>query len=71
MSPGTCAGAMTITSPSPIRASASGTSIAALGGSSFCAQTMTATTAIHSRLITSSATSTAISPMLEPRQHSP
>ena len=52
-------------------ASASGTSIAAFAGSSFWAQATTATTAIQNRLITSSATSIAISPMLEPTQHSP
>ena len=45
--------------------------MAALAGSSFWAQATTATTAIQTRLITSSATSIAISPMLEPTQHSP
>ena len=50
---------------------ASGTSRAALGGRSFCAVTRTAITAIQPTLITPSTTSIAISPALEPTQHSP
>jgi ABC-2 type transport system ATP-binding protein len=71
VSPGTSEGAMTITSPRPAIASASGTSMAALGGSSFWPRTRTAITDIQVTLMTPSATSIPIRPMLEPAQHSP
>jgi hypothetical protein len=57
--------------PSPVIASASGISMAALAGSSFCARTRTAITDIQVTLMTPSATSIPISPMLDPAQHSP
>ncbi len=60
-----------ITTPNATIASASGTSRAAPGGRSFWAVTRTAITAIQPTLITPSTTSTAISPALEPTQHSP
>ncbi len=71
MSPGTADGAITIRIPSPVIASASGTSRAALAGSSFWAVARTAITAIQVMLMTPSATSIAISPMLEPTQQTP
>src|SRR5215471_2914217 len=71
VSPGTCEGAMTITSPSAAIASASGTSMAAFAGSNFWAPVRTAITTIQNRLMTPRATSIAISPTLEPAQHSP
>jgi hypothetical protein len=43
---------MTIRIPSPTIASASGTSMAAFAGRSFCARTRTAITAIHVTLMT-------------------
>src|SRR5215831_3154344 len=70
-SPGTDDGARTIQMPIPAIASASGTSTAALAGSSFWPRTRTAITAIQVTLMTPTATSMAISPMLDPAQHSP
>jgi hypothetical protein len=52
-------------------ASASGTSMAALAGRSFWARTTTVIRAIQGMLMTPSATSIAIGPMLDPAQHSP
>src|SRR5258708_10510511 len=69
--PGTDAGAMRIRIPSTTIASASGTSMAALVGSSFWASTRAAITPIQVTLMTPSATSIAISPILEPTQYSP
>jgi hypothetical protein len=57
--------------PKPTIASANGKSIAARGGSSFWARSRTATTAIQATLITPSANSITINPMLEPTQKSP
>src|SRR5450755_964173 len=71
VSPGTDAGEMTTTIPRPMIASASGTSSAAFGGSSFWARTTTAITTIQATLMTPSTASTSMSPMLEPTQHSP
>src|SRR6266516_6389794 len=71
VSPGTDEGARMIQIPSPVIASASGTSMAALAGRSFWARTRTAITDIQVMLMTPSATSISISPMLEPAQHSP
>src|SRR5258708_24723148 len=68
VSPGTDAGTMTISIPSPTMASASGTSMAAFAGRSFWAKTRTAITDIQVTLMTPSATSISISPMLEPTQ---
>src|SRR4029077_1654740 len=70
-SPGTDEGARTIQAPNAAIASASGTSTAALAGRSFWARTSTAITDIQTMLMTPSATSIAISPMLEPTQQSP
>ena len=69
--PGNRRGRETIQMPSPTIASASGTSMAALAGSSFWARTTTAITDIQVMLMTPSATSISISPMLEPTQQSP
>jgi hypothetical protein len=70
VSQGTDEGAM-MSIPSPMIASTSGTSMAALAGRSFWARTTTVIAAIQGMLMTPSATSIAISPMLEPAQHSP
>src|SRR5229473_386849 len=66
--PGTDEGAMMIRIPSPTIASASGTSMAAFAGRSFWARTRTAIPDIQVTLMTPSATSISISPMLEPTQ---
>src|SRR5580658_7780994 len=71
MSQGTDEGAMTIRSPSPTIASATGTSTAAFAGSSFWARTRTVITPIQATLMMLTATSTSISPMDEPAQQSP
>src|SRR5260370_42068583 len=71
VSPGTDEGAMTTSTPSPTLASATGTSMAAFAGKTFWARTRTATTDIQVTLITLNATSSSISPMLEPTQQSP
>src|SRR6266545_2001265 len=71
VSPGTDAGARMIQIPSPRIATATGTSIAALAGSSFWARTTAAMIDIQTRLMTPSATSISISPMLEPTQQRP
>src|SRR5258708_33287515 len=71
VSPGTDEGAMTIRIPSPTIASASGTSMAPFVGRSFWARTRPAITDIQATLMTPSATSISISPMLEPTQYSP
>src|SRR5258708_4224300 len=71
MSPGTDEGAIAIRIPSPMIASASGTSMAALAGRSFWARTRTVIADIQVTLMTLSATSISISPMLEPTQYSP
>src|SRR5260370_42709351 len=68
MSPGTDEGAIAIRIPSPMIASASGTSMAALAGRSFWARTRTVIADIQVTLMTLSATSISISPMLEPTQ---
>lgn len=62
---------MTIRTPSPVIASASGTSMADLAGRTFYAATMTAITHIQVMLKTPSVTIIAISPMLDPTQHNP
>src|SRR5216683_6796248 len=66
--PGTDAGAMRIRIPSATIASASGTSMAAFVGRSFWTSTRTAMTPIQRTLMTPSATSITISPILEPTQ---
>src|SRR6266852_4007344 len=66
VSPGTDEGAMTIRSPSPTMASATGTSMAAFAGRSFWATTRAAITNMKVTLMTLSATSITISPMLVP-----
>ena len=71
ISPGTDEGAITIRIPRPTIASASGTSMAAFAGRSFWARPITAITDIQVMLMTLSATSTSISPMLEPTQYEP
>lgn len=68
---GTDEGARKITIPSPTIASASGTSMAVLGGRTFWARTRTAITDIQVTLMKPSATSITISPMLEPTQQNP
>jgi hypothetical protein len=60
-----------IRTPNATIASASGTSRAALGGRSFWAVSRAAIPAIQPTLIAPSTTSIAISPALEPTQHSP
>ena len=57
---------MRIGVPSPTIASPGGTSMSAFAGRSFWARTRTATTGIQATLITLSATSISINPMLEP-----
>src|SRR5436189_31927 len=66
--PGTNPGAAMMRIPSATIARASGTSMAALAGSSFCANTRAAMTSIQVTFITPSATSITIIPMLEPTQ---
>ena len=61
-------GAMTIRMPSPTIASASGTSMAAFAGRSFWARARTAIAVIQVTLMTPTASSISISPMLEPTQ---
>ena len=62
---------MMIQMPSPVIASASGTSMAGLAGSSFWARITTVITDIQLMLMTPTATHVAISPMLDPAQQSP
>src|SRR5712691_9358074 len=71
VSPGTSEGAVRARMPSPVIASASGTSTAAFAGRTFWARTRTAITDIQVALMTPSTTSISISPMLEPTQQSP
>ena len=68
VSPGTEEGARRIAIPSPTIASASGKSMAVLGGRTFWARTRTVITDIQMTLMKPSATSITISPMLEPTQ---
>src|SRR5262245_44973032 len=69
--PGIDDGATTTRIPMATIATASGASMNALGGMSFWTSTTAATTPIQARLMTPSATSITINPMLEPTQSIP